>query len=154
MEMTAEIGGRKSGRGRSAAAVAVGAAVALLSAGLARAADENVFKIWWYETPNSSMGVAWNKAIEVWKGSGGEVKAGFLADVIVTVPKGEADKLKAELLTQQPLLAPVAQGQPVGTLRVTLDGKPLGEYPVVALEAVGVAGIFGRAWDTLRLWVK
>jgi D-alanyl-D-alanine carboxypeptidase (penicillin-binding protein 5/6) len=94
------------------------------------------------------------KAIEVWKGSGGEVKAGFLADVIVTVPKGEADKLKAELLTQQPLLAPVAQGQPVGTLRVTLDGKPLGEYPVVALEAVAVAGIFGRAWDTLRLWVK
>src|SRR5947208_4191667 len=42
------------------------------------------------------------KAIEVWKGSSGEVKAGFLADVIVTVPKGEADKLKAELLTQQP----------------------------------------------------
>jgi D-alanyl-D-alanine carboxypeptidase (penicillin-binding protein 5/6) len=94
------------------------------------------------------------KAIEVWKGSGGEVKAGFPADVIVTVPKGEADKLKAELLTQQPLLAPVARGQRVGTLRVTLDGKLLGEYPVVALEAVGVAGMFGRAWDTLRLWVK
>ncbi|HEV8108133.1 MAG TPA: D-alanyl-D-alanine carboxypeptidase family protein [Burkholderiales bacterium] len=94
------------------------------------------------------------KAIEVWKGSSAEVKTGFPADVIVTVPKGEADKLKAELLTQQPLLAPVAQGQRVGTLRVTHDGKPLGEYPVVALEAVGVAGIFGRAWDTLRLWIK
>jgi D-alanyl-D-alanine carboxypeptidase (penicillin-binding protein 5/6) len=94
------------------------------------------------------------KTIEVWKGSSGEVKTGFLADVIVTVPKGEADKLKAELLTQQPLLAPVAQGQRVGTLRVTHDGKPLGEYPVVALETVGVAGIFGRAWDTLRLWLK
>ena len=94
------------------------------------------------------------KAIEVWKGSSGEVKTGFQGDVIVTVPKGEADKLKAELLTQQPLLAPVAQGQRVGTLRVTLDGKPLGEYPVVALETVGVAGIFGRAWDTLRLWLK
>ena len=39
-------------------------------------------------------------------------------------------------------------------LSVTLDGKPLGEYPVVALEAVPVAGIFGRAWDTLRLWFK
>ncbi len=94
------------------------------------------------------------KTIEVWKGSSGEVKAGFPADVIVTVPKGEADKLKAELLTQQPLLAPVTQGQRVGTLRVTHDGKPLGEYPVVALEAVGVAGIIGRAWDTLRLLTK
>jgi D-alanyl-D-alanine carboxypeptidase (penicillin-binding protein 5/6) len=94
------------------------------------------------------------KAIEVWKGVGREVKSGFRSDIIVTVPKGDAEKLKAELLTQQPLVAPVAQGQRVGTLRVTYDGKPLGEYPLVALENVGVAGIFGRAWDTLRLWLK
>ena len=94
------------------------------------------------------------KAIEVWKGAAGEVKAGFKEDVIISVPKGEAEKLKAELLTQQPLLAPVAQGQRVGTLRVSYDGKPLGEYPLVALDGVGTAGIFGRAWDTLRLWLK
>jgi D-alanyl-D-alanine carboxypeptidase (penicillin-binding protein 5/6) len=94
------------------------------------------------------------KGIEVWKGAGKEVKAGFKNDIVVTVPKGEAEKLKAELLTQQPLVAPVAQGQRVGTLRVTHDGKPVGEYPLVALEGVAVAGIFGRAWDTLRLWLK
>jgi D-alanyl-D-alanine carboxypeptidase (penicillin-binding protein 5/6) len=94
------------------------------------------------------------KAIEVWKGAGNEVKAGFGSDIIVTVPKGEAEKLKAELLTQQPLVAPVAQGQRVGTLRVSHDGKLVGEYPLVALEDVGLAGMFGRAWDTLRLWLK
>jgi len=94
------------------------------------------------------------KAIEVWKGAANEVKAGFKDDIIVSVPKGEAEKLKAELMTQQPLLAPVAQGQRVGTLRVNHDGKPLGEYPLVALEGVATAGIFGRAWDTLRLWLK
>jgi D-alanyl-D-alanine carboxypeptidase (penicillin-binding protein 5/6) len=94
------------------------------------------------------------KAIEVWKGAADEVRAGFKEDVIISVPKGEAEKLKAELLTQQPLLAPVAQGQRVGTLRVSYDGKPLGEYPLVAIEGVGTAGIFGRAWDTLRLWLK
>jgi D-alanyl-D-alanine carboxypeptidase (penicillin-binding protein 5/6) len=94
------------------------------------------------------------KAIEVWKGDGNEVKAGFREDIVVTVPKGEAEKLKAELLTQQPLLAPIAQGQRVGTLRVSHDGKPLTEYPLVALEGVGTAGMFGRAWDTLRLWLK
>lgn len=94
------------------------------------------------------------KAIEVWKGAGKEVKAGFKNDIVVTVPKGDAEKLKAELITQQPLVAPVAQGQRVGTLRVSYDGKPLGEYPLVALEGVGVAGLFGRAWDTLRLWLK
>src|SRR5687767_6311906 len=94
------------------------------------------------------------KAIEVWKGSGSEVKAGFQGDIIVTVPKGDADKLKAELLSQEPLVAPVAAGQRVGMLRVSYDGKPLAEHPLVALEGVGTAGVLGRAWDTLRLWLK
>jgi D-alanyl-D-alanine carboxypeptidase (penicillin-binding protein 5/6) len=94
------------------------------------------------------------KSLEVWKGAAKAVKAGFRSDLVLTVPKGEAEKLKAELLSQQPLMAPVSQGQRVGSLRVSLDGKPVGEYPLVALEAVPAAGIFGRAWDTLRLWVK
>jgi D-alanyl-D-alanine carboxypeptidase (penicillin-binding protein 5/6) len=42
----------------------------------------------------------------------------------------------------------------VGVLRVALDGRPLGEYPVVALESVSQGGVLGRAWDTLRLWLK
>ena len=46
----------------------------------------------------------------------------------------------------------VEAGQPVGTLKVSFDGKPYGDYPVVAVEAVPVAGIFGRMIDTVRLW--
>jgi D-alanyl-D-alanine carboxypeptidase (penicillin-binding protein 5/6) len=94
------------------------------------------------------------KSLEVWKGTAKAVKAGFKSDLVLTVPKGEAEKLKAELLSQQPLMAPVALGQRVGSLRVSLDGKPVGEYPLLALEAVPAAGIFGRAWDTMRLWLK
>jgi serine-type D-Ala-D-Ala carboxypeptidase (penicillin-binding protein 5/6) len=94
------------------------------------------------------------KTLDVWKGAEKSVKAGFKGDLMLTVPKGEAEKLKAELLSQQPLMAPVAQGQQVGSLRVALDGKTLGEYPLVALENVPEAGFFGRTWDTLRLWVK
>ena len=78
----------------------------------------------------------------------------FRSDLLVTVPKGQADKLKAELLSLSPVVAPVAEGGRVGNLRVTLDGKPVGEFPVVALEEVPAAGLFGRAWDTLRLWLK
>ena len=94
------------------------------------------------------------RTLEVWKGASRAVKAGVKGELYVTVPKGEADKLKAELVAQQPLIAPIAKGQRVGTLRVALDGKPLAEYPLLALEPVGAAGIFGRAWDTLRLWIK
>ena len=94
------------------------------------------------------------KEIEVWKGAKVALKAGFRSDLVVSVPKGQGEKLKAELLSLSPLVAPVAEGSRVGNLHVTLDGKLLGEYPVVALEAVPAAGIFGRTWDTLRLWLK
>jgi len=94
------------------------------------------------------------KSLQVWKGAASEVKVGFDRAIMISVPKGDADKLKADLLAQQPLVAPVAQGQRVGVLRLTLDGKPVGEYSLLALEPVGVAGMLGRAWDTLRLWMK
>lgn len=94
------------------------------------------------------------KEIEVWKGTKAMLKVGFRSDLVVAVPKGQGEKLKAELLSQSPLVAPVAEGVRVGNLRVTLEGKALGEYPVVALEPVDAAGLFGRAWDTLRLWLK
>jgi len=94
------------------------------------------------------------KEIEVYKGARAMLRAGFGGELVVTVPKGEAQKIKAELLSHSPLVAPVAAGERVGMLRVTLEGKALGEYPVIALEGVPAAGILGRAWDTLRLWMK
>ena len=72
------------------------------------------------------------KSLEVWKGAAKSIKAGFNRDLVLTVPKGEAEKIKAELVSQQPLVAPVAQGQRVGTLRVTrrdrlpADFRPFG----------------------------
>jgi D-alanyl-D-alanine carboxypeptidase (penicillin-binding protein 5/6) len=92
--------------------------------------------------------------VKVWKGSANTVKAGFPYDLFLSVPKGAADKLKASVETQQPLLAPIAAGQKIGTMRVELEGKAYGEFPVVALEEVPLAGIFGRGWDSLRLLFK
>jgi D-alanyl-D-alanine carboxypeptidase (penicillin-binding protein 5/6) len=94
------------------------------------------------------------KSIDVWKGAARSVNVGVGSDLFVTVPKGEAEKLKAELISEQPLVAPLAKGQRVGVLRVTHDAKPFGEYPLIALEPVAQAGFFGRTWDTLRLWLK
>ncbi|MBS1230849.1 MAG: Serine-type D-Ala-D-Ala carboxypeptidase [Proteobacteria bacterium] len=90
--------------------------------------------------------------LKVWKGSEKTVKAGFTQDFIIAVPKGFAPRLKSELVSQQPLMAPVTAGQVVATMKVSLDGKPFGEYPVVAIEAVPVGNIFSRAIDTVRLW--
>jgi D-alanyl-D-alanine carboxypeptidase (penicillin-binding protein 5/6) len=91
---------------------------------------------------------------EVWKGARGSVKIGFPNDVLVTVPKGVAARLKPVLERKDPLVAPLARNGRVGTLKMMVDGKPLLELPVVALEEVAQATIFGRAWDSMRLWIK
>ena len=92
--------------------------------------------------------------LKVWKGVQNTVKAGFLEDFTLSLPKGMADKVQASLVSRQPLMAPVQKGRTVATLKLAIDDRPIGEYPVVALENVPVAGIFGRAWDTVRLWLE
>ncbi len=89
--------------------------------------------------------------LQVFKGSANSVKAGFLTDLHLALPKGQSQKLNATIESLQPLLAPISVGQRVGTMKLTLDGKPFRELPVVALENVPLAGILGRGWDTLRL---
>jgi D-alanyl-D-alanine carboxypeptidase (penicillin-binding protein 5/6) len=91
---------------------------------------------------------------EVWKGSSSTVKIGFPNDVLVTVPKGVAGKLKPVLERKDPLVAPLALHGRVGTLKMMVDGKPLLALPVVSLEEVSQATVFGRAWDSMRLWMK
>jgi len=91
---------------------------------------------------------------EIWKGTHNTVKIGFPSDVLVTVPKGVAAKMKPVLERKDPLVAPLAEGSRVGVLKMMVDGKPLLELPVVALETVDQASIFGRAWDSMRLWLK
>jgi D-alanyl-D-alanine carboxypeptidase (penicillin-binding protein 5/6) len=93
-------------------------------------------------------------SLRVWKGAADSVAAGFVADQYLTLPKGQAQKLKLTMEAVEPLVAPVTRGQRVGVVRVTLDGKAVGEYPLQALGDVPLASIFGRAWDTVRLWLK
>ncbi len=87
----------------------------------------------------------------IWKGTQNQIKLGFTHDIYVTVPRGMADKLKSSLDRKDPLLAPITLHSKVGTLNVTADGKPLMALPVVALEQVDQAGLFGRAWDSVKL---
>ncbi len=93
--------------------------------------------------------------VPVWKGKTNEARLGSAAAVFVSVPKGDGAKLQTKIERTDPLVAPLAQGQRVGTLRVTTPaGTLVAERPLVVLTAVEQAGIFGRAWDAIRLWIK
>jgi D-alanyl-D-alanine carboxypeptidase (penicillin-binding protein 5/6) len=92
---------------------------------------------------------------EVWKGSQATAKLGAAGSVVIAVPRGEGEALKTQVQRVDPLVAPLAQGQRVGTLKVTTAaGALLTEVPLVVLEAVPQAGLLGRAWDSIRLWAK
>ncbi|MDO5692001.1 MAG: D-alanyl-D-alanine carboxypeptidase family protein [Pseudomonadota bacterium] len=91
---------------------------------------------------------------KVWKGKAGELKLGRNEPIVVTVPAGTAAQVKTEIARPEPLIAPFRQGQAVATLTVKLGEQPLAEVPLLALEPVEEAGILGRAWDAMRLWIK
>ncbi len=93
--------------------------------------------------------------VPVWKGSASQVGLGAAEAVFVTVPKGEGARLQTSIQRVDPLVAPLAAGQKVGQLKVaTAAGAPVTEVPLVVLSAVPQAGILGRAWDAVRLWIK
>jgi serine-type D-Ala-D-Ala carboxypeptidase (penicillin-binding protein 5/6) len=92
---------------------------------------------------------------DVWKGKERQARLGAEGSVVIAVPRGEGEKLKTEVQRTDPLVAPLAKGQRVGTLKVTTAaGAPVAEVPLVVQEAVEQAGLFGRAWDSVRLWIK
>ena len=91
---------------------------------------------------------------QVWKGAKNQVKIGFNRDIFVTLPKGNAAKMKPQLERKDPLVAPINENTKVGTLKMMIDGKAVVELPVLALEQINQASIFGRAWDSIRLMMK
>jgi serine-type D-Ala-D-Ala carboxypeptidase (penicillin-binding protein 5/6) len=92
---------------------------------------------------------------QVWKGKANEVKLGAANAVFVSVPRGEGNSLQTKIERTDPLVAPLQKGQRVGTLKVTTaSGAKVTEVPLVVMDGVEQAGIFGRAWDAMRLWIK
>jgi D-alanyl-D-alanine carboxypeptidase (penicillin-binding protein 5/6) len=93
--------------------------------------------------------------VQVWKGSQREAKLGAPGAVVVDVPRGEGAKLQTKIERTDPLVAPLVQGQRVGTIKVaTAAGAPVADVPLIVQEGVPQAGPVGRAWDAIRLWIR
>jgi len=124
----------------------------------ARANEAQKLLNWGYQAFDTMRLFDDGKAIvspPIWKGQSNEAKLGAAGGVFVSVPKGEGGKLQSKVERTDPLVAPLAKGQRVGTIKVsTVGGAPIVEVPLVALEPVAEAGFFGRTWDALRLWIK
>jgi D-alanyl-D-alanine carboxypeptidase (penicillin-binding protein 5/6) len=124
----------------------------------ARAIESQKLINWGYTAFDAVRLFDGDKAIvspPVWKGRSAEAKLGAEGGVFVAVARGEGPKLQTKVERTDPLVAPLAKGQRVGTLKVsTAAGTPVAEVPLVVMEAVEPAGLLGRAWDAIRLWIR
>jgi D-alanyl-D-alanine carboxypeptidase (penicillin-binding protein 5/6) len=123
----------------------------------ARATESQKLLNWGYTAFDAIKLFDANQAVvtpNVWKGRGNQVKLGRFAPIVVAVPAGAAGRIQTQVARPEPLVAPLNRGQVVGALKVTLDQKPLVDVPLLVLDTVEQAGFVGRAWDTVRLWVK
>ena len=89
---------------------------------------------------------------KVWKGAANEVAVGVSQPLLVTTPRGKYEQLKASMDLPKSLEAPIAKGQRLGSVKVTLNGKVVAEAPLVALNAVEEGGFFKRLWHELLMW--
>ncbi|MFC4729872.1 D-alanyl-D-alanine carboxypeptidase family protein [Coralloluteibacterium thermophilus] len=88
----------------------------------------------------------------VWKGTANSVDLGLAEPLLVSLPRGRYEELQATMDVPTRLVAPIAQGQQVGTVRVRLDGEVVAERPLIALSDVSEAGFFGRLYDDFWMW--
>jgi D-alanyl-D-alanine carboxypeptidase (penicillin-binding protein 5/6) len=123
----------------------------------ARANESQKLLNWGYSAFDAVKLFDANQAVvtpPVWKGKQPVLKLGSVRPLVVAVPAGSAAQLKTQVVRPDPLVAPFAKGQAVGSLKVMQGDKALFEVPLVVLEPVEQAGVLGRAWDAVRLWIK
>jgi len=90
----------------------------------------------------------------IWKSANEYSRLGVLEDLYITVRRGAYDDLKSELDIPAIVTAPVAAGQPVAELRISLDGEELMKTPLRALEDNPEGSFWQRTKDSVSLWFE
>ena len=123
----------------------------------ARAAESQKLLNWGYTAFEPVKLFAANQAVakpQVWRGAANEVSLGLPRDIVVAVPVGTAAQISTTVARPDPIFAPLRQGQNLGTLNISISGRPYTQLPLQTLQAVESAGWFGQTWDAIRLWIK
>ena len=120
-----------------------------------RAVDSQALLNWGFRFYETHALYTANKSLatpKVWKGAADSVAVGVANPLLVSTPRGKYDHLKATMDLPKSLVAPIAKGQKLGMVKVTLDGKLVAQSPLVALNAVKEGGFFKRLWHELLMW--
>ncbi|MCL4409901.1 D-alanyl-D-alanine carboxypeptidase family protein [Aliidiomarina haloalkalitolerans] len=86
----------------------------------------------------------------IWGGSVDEIRLGTGTEVVVTLPRGQRQNLRANFVLDRTLEAPLAAGEVVGTVNLTLGDRDIASFPLVTLQAVEEGGFFKRIIDSIK----
>lgn len=86
----------------------------------------------------------------IWGGNADEILLGAGEDVVITLPRGQRQNLRANFVLDNVLEAPLAEGQVVGTVNLTLEGEDIASFPLVTLQAIEQGGFFKRIMDSIK----
>ncbi len=89
--------------------------------------------------------------VRVWKGKQDDVGLVLNHDLYVTSQRGRVGSVKANFQLPERVLAPLAKNKAIGKAQVVVDGAPVATYDLYPAANVAQAGIFGRAWDSMKL---
>ena len=92
--------------------------------------------------------------VRVWKGEADQLAVGVAEALALTVPRGEAEGISAQLVVDGPIEAPIVRGQRIGVVEVSHAGEVVKRVPAVALAEVVEAGIFGQLVDSLLMMLE
>jgi len=90
---------------------------------------------------------------KVWKGAQDQLALGLAKNLTVTVPRGQYDELAASTNIQQPVIAPIEAGTPLGEVEIRLGDEIIAKQPLVALTTVEKGSWWRRLIDEILLWI-
>ncbi len=90
----------------------------------------------------------------IWKSANEYTTLGVMEDLYITVPRGTYDSLESVHNMPAVLLAPVAAGQPLAEIKVSLNGSDLVHEQLRALEDNPSGSLWQRTVDGVKLWFE
>jgi D-alanyl-D-alanine carboxypeptidase (penicillin-binding protein 5/6) len=92
--------------------------------------------------------------LKAWKGKENELSIGKNEPIVIAVPTGQASLVNSQIEYRDPLVAPIQKGEIVAKMKLKLGKEDFSTIELEALQSIEQASIFGRAWDSMRMWIK
>jgi D-alanyl-D-alanine carboxypeptidase (penicillin-binding protein 5/6) len=121
-------------------------------------ADENQkllnYGFRFYESHRLYEGKKALKEARLWKGKDNTLPLGLAEDLYATIPRRHYEDLKATIVVDKKISAPIKEGDKYGSVSVSFKGEVISQKDLVALKSVELGNIFQRTYDSIMMLME